>query len=86
MMPQLLTVRVHEHRKRPFRIWIPVLPVLLLLSPFLILAVLILALLGLAYGRNPIRAFTGTWGLVTGLQGLEVDIVEARTAVRISFN
>jgi hypothetical protein len=85
MMPNLLTVRVHETHRRPFRIWIPVLPVLLLLSPFLILAVLILAVMGLARGRNPIRAFTGIWGLITGLRGLEVDIVEDRTAVRISF-
>jgi len=84
-MPQLMTVRVHEKQGRPFRIWIPVLPVLLLLSPLLILAVLLLALVGLARGRNPIRAFTGTWWLITGLRGLEVDVVEDRTAVRISI-
>ena len=34
-MPQLLTVRVKRPEHRPIRIWIPVLPVALMLSPIL---------------------------------------------------
>ena len=43
MMPQLLTVRVKRPAGRPIRIWVPVLPVLLLFSPVVVLAALVAA-------------------------------------------
>jgi hypothetical protein len=51
MMPQLLTVRVHHPRRRPVRVWIPVLPVVLVFSPVLIVAALVAA--GLVVARRP---------------------------------
>ena len=57
MMPQLLTVRVQRAHGRPVRIWVPVLPVLLVLSPFVLLAAVIAAVACLVYRISLLRAF-----------------------------
>ena len=42
-MPQLVTVRVEHPRGRPIRIWVPILPVVLVFAPIVVLAVLVAA-------------------------------------------
>jgi hypothetical protein len=85
MMPQLLTVRVGRPEGRPIRIWVPVLPVLLVLSPVLILAALVAVVACLIYRIRVLRAFGAGWRFYCALSGTRVDISEGRTAVLVSI-
>jgi hypothetical protein len=84
-MPQLLTMRVARPAGRPIRIWVPVLPVALVLSPFLILAALAAAIACLVYRVSMLRAFGAAWRLFCALPGTRFDVREGRTAVLVSI-
>jgi hypothetical protein len=84
-MPQLVTVRVNHPEGRPIRLWVPVLPVLLVLSPFLILAALLAAVACLMFRVRVMRAFGAGWRLFCALPGTRVDVHEGRTAVLVSI-
>ena len=84
MMPQLVTVRVHSGHGRRIRLWIPLLPVLIVLSPLLLVAVLALAVVCMVYRVNPGRALAAGWGLLSGLHGFKVEIQQGRTEVRVN--
>jgi hypothetical protein len=84
-MPQLVTVRVDRRAGRRIRIWLPVLPVLLVLSPVLILAALAGAVACLIFGVRFIPAFGASWRLFCALPGTRLDVQEGRTAVLVSI-
>jgi hypothetical protein len=84
-MPQLLTVRVKRPDGRPVRIWVPVLPVLLVFSPVVALAVLVAAVACLVYRINMVRALATGWRIVSALPGTRVDIEQGRTAVLVAI-
>lgn len=84
-MPQLLTVRVKRPRGRPIRIWVPVLPVALLLLPILVLAALIAAVACLVYHISVVRALVTSWSVVSALPGTRVDITQGRMAVLVAI-
>jgi hypothetical protein len=84
-MPQLLTVRVKRPDGRPIRIWVPVLPAVLVLSPVLVLAVLAAAVACLVY-RVWVGPALGTgWRIVSALPGTRVDVEQGRTAVLVTI-
>lgn len=85
-MPQLLTMRVARPAGRPIQIWVPVLPLMLVLSPFLILAVLAAAVACLVYRVSVMQAFGAGWRLFCALPGTRFDVREGRTAVRVSIH
>jgi hypothetical protein len=85
MMPQLLTVRVKRPDGRPIRIWVPVLPVLLVLSPVLVLAVVVAAVACLWYQISLPRALGTGWRIISALPGTRVDIEDGRTAVLVTI-
>jgi hypothetical protein len=85
MMPQLLTVRVTRPQRRSVRIWVPVLPTVLLLGPLLILAALAAAVACLMYGVRVGPAFGNSWRLFCALQGTRIDIREGPTTVLVSI-
>jgi hypothetical protein len=85
MMPQLLTVQVRRPEGRPIRLWVPVLPVVLVLSPFLILAALAGVVACLMFGVKVVQAFSAGWRLFWALPGTRVDVLEGRTAVLMSI-
>ena len=85
MMPQLLTVRVKRPSGRLTRIWVPVLPVVLVLSPFLIVAALVAAIACLVYRIRLALAFGTGWRLFCALPGTRVDVHGGRTAVLVSI-
>lgn len=84
-MPQLVTVRVARPDRRPIRIWVPVLPVVLVFSPVLVLAVLAAAVACLVYRVSVVRALGAGWRLVSALPGTRVDLEERHTAFLISI-
>jgi len=85
VIPQLLTMRVARPAGRPIRIWVPVLPVMLVLSPLLILAALAVTIACLVYRVSVLRVFGAGWRLFCALPGTRFDIREGRTAVLVSI-
>jgi hypothetical protein len=84
MMPQLLTVRVERPRRRPLRIWIPVVPVLLVFSPVLVLLALAATAACLWFRIRVLRTLRAGWRLVCALPGTRVAIGHGRVAVLVS--
>lgn len=85
MIPQLLTARIKRPDRRPIRIWVPVLPVVLVFSPVLVPAVLVAAVACLVYRVNVVRALGAGWRIVSALSGTRVDIEQGRTAVLVTI-
>ena len=84
-MPQLVTVRVKRPAGRPIRIWIPVIPVVLVFSPVVVLAVLVAAVACLVYRVSSVRALRTGWRIVSALPGTRVDIEQGLTAVLVAI-
>ena len=84
-MPQLLSVRVKRPDGRPIRIWVPVLPVVLVFSPVVVLAVLVAAVACLVYRVRVVRALGTGWRIVSALPGTRVDVEQGRTAVLVTI-
>ncbi|MCC5576150.1 hypothetical protein IMZ11_10935 [Microtetraspora sp. AC03309] len=85
MMPQLMTVRVKRPNRRRIRIWVPVLPVALVLSPVVVLAALAAAVACLIYRVDAVRALGTSWRIVSALPGTRIDIEHDRTAVHVAI-
>ncbi|MDG4832194.1 hypothetical protein O7627_23200 [Solwaraspora sp. WMMD1047] len=84
-MPQLVTMRVDRASGRPIRIWIPMLPVLLVFLPIVVLAVLAAVVACLGYRVDVVRALGAGWRTVSALSGTRVDIRQGRTAVLVAI-
>jgi hypothetical protein len=84
-MPQLLTVRVKRPDGRPIRIWVPVLPVVLVFAPILVLATLVAAVACLVYRVSVVRALGTSWRVVSALPGTRFDLEQGRTAVLVTI-
>ncbi len=84
-MPQLVTVRVDRPDRRPVRIWVPVLPVVLVFLPIVVLAVLVAVVACLVRGVGPVRAVGTAWRVVSALPGTRVDVEQGRTALLVSI-
>jgi hypothetical protein len=85
MMPQLVTVRVARPDHRPIRIWLPVLPLVLVFAPVVVLAVLGAAVACLIYSVSVVRALGAGWRVVSALPGTRVHFEEGRTAVLVTI-
>ena len=86
MMPQLVTVRVRGKHGRSHRFWIPLLPIVLVLSPVLILAAVVAFIACLIYRINPFRMLGGLWRLFSATRGSRFDIEQGRTAVLVTIS
>ncbi|MET9387815.1 hypothetical protein ABZY09_44170 [Streptomyces sp. NPDC002928] len=83
MMPRLVTVRHRRPDGRWLRLYVPFLPVLLVLSP-LLLTVLTGLVACLATRVSPVGALCGTGQLLWALPGTRFVIEQGRTAVLVS--
>ncbi|GIF72288.1 hypothetical protein [Asanoa siamensis] len=84
MIPQLVTVRSRGRDGRRRRFFIPVLPVLLVLSPLLLLAVLAGLVACVVFRINPGGALRGVGQVLLALPGSQFEIEEGRTAFLVS--
>lgn len=84
MIPYLVTVRYRGPDGRGLRLYVPVLPVLLALSPLLLLAVLAGLVACLVTGVSPVGALRGTGHLLRALPGTRIEVEEGRTALTVS--
>jgi hypothetical protein len=80
-MPQLVTLRVTRRDRRTIRIWVPVLPVVLVLSPLVVLVVLAVVVACLMYDVSVLRALGGGWRFVCALPGARCYLDDGRMAV-----
>jgi hypothetical protein len=85
MIPNLVTVRHRRPDGRWLRLYVPILPVLLVLSPLLLLAVLAGLVACLATRVSPIGALRGTAQLLRALSGTRIEIEQGRTALLVSI-
>jgi hypothetical protein len=84
VIPHLVTVGYRRPGGRWLRLYIPVLPVLLVLSPLLLLAVLAGLVACRATEVSPAGALRGTGQLLRALRGTRIEIEQGRTAVQVS--
>ncbi|TDC20655.1 hypothetical protein E1265_21165 [Streptomyces sp. 8K308] len=84
MIPQLVTVRHRRPDGRWRRLYVPVLPVVLLLSPLLLLAVLGGVIACLIFRIGPVGALRGVGRLLWALPGARFEMEQGRTAVLVS--
>ena len=85
MTPQVTTVPVHSGRDRRVRLWIPLLPIYLVLSPLLVLLTLVLLVACVVYRVNPFRALGAGAHLLWALRGFQVQIKQGRTEVLVKL-
>ncbi|MEV4019371.1 hypothetical protein AB0J35_53695 [Nonomuraea angiospora] len=85
MMPQLVTVGVKRPDRRRIRIWVPVLPAVLVLSPLVVLAVLGAVVACRIYRLSVVRALGTGWRIVCALPGTRFDVEYSRTAVLVAI-
>lgn len=84
MIPQLVTVRYRRPGGGHRRLWIPVLPVALVLSPLLLLAALGGVIACLIYEIRPWAALRGVGRLLWTLPGTRFEMEQGRTAVLVT--
>ncbi|MFD7508152.1 hypothetical protein ACFV5N_02210 [Streptomyces sp. NPDC059853] len=82
-MPQLVTVRWRRYDGRRRRLFVPVLPVVLLLSPVLLLAVVGGLIVCRAHRVRPLGALAGVARLVWALPGTRFAVEQGTTDVRV---
>ena len=84
MIPQLVTVRNRRPDGRWLRLYVPVVPALLVLSPLLLLAVLAGLVACAVTGISPVGALRGAGQLLWALPGTRFEVEQGRTAVLVS--
>ncbi|MGW0533288.1 hypothetical protein [Streptomyces sp. NPDC003032] len=84
MIPQLVMVRYRRADGRRRRLYVPVLPVALVLSPLLLLAVLGGVIACLATRVSPVGALRGAGQLLWALPGTRFELEQGRTAFLVS--
>jgi hypothetical protein len=84
MIPQLMVVRVKYPDGRPISLWIPVIPMLIVLAPLLVLGAVAACL---KYRVDIGRAFAYGWGFLAALRGTHVDVKQGgHTSVLVSID
>ncbi|MEV0777113.1 hypothetical protein ACIBLA_19640 [Streptomyces sp. NPDC050433] len=84
MIPYLVTVRYRRADGRRLRLYVPVLPVLVLLSPLLLLALTAGLVACRVTGVSAVGALRGAGQVLWALPGTRFEMEQGRTALRIS--
>jgi hypothetical protein len=82
-MPQVITVRVRGVRGKGVRLWIPLVPVFVLLSPLVALVIAGLVIACLCLRISPSRALPALWQLWCATRGTRIEIEQGRVAVLV---
>ena len=83
MIPQLVTLGYRGPSGRLRRLFVPVVPTVLILSPLLLLALLGGLVVGRVYGVSPLAALRGTGRFLGALPGTVVEIEDNQTTMLI---
>ncbi|MFJ6014108.1 hypothetical protein [Streptomyces sp. NPDC092952] len=85
MIPQLVTVGLRRSDGRRRRLYVPVLPVALLLAPLLLLAAVAAPVACLVLRVSPVGALLGAGRLLWALPGTRFEIEQGRAALLVSI-
>ncbi|WP_425865270.1 hypothetical protein [Micromonospora sp. DT63] len=78
-------MKVDRPGHRPIRLWVPVLPVVLLLFPVVVLVALAAIVACLVFRIGAVRALGAGWRVISALPGARFDIEQGRTAVLVAI-
>ncbi|MGH4029137.1 hypothetical protein ACQB60_09415 [Actinomycetota bacterium Odt1-20B] len=84
MIPQLVTVRYRRTDGRRRRVFVPVVPVLLVLSPLLLLALLAGLVACVVFRMSPVGPLRGVWLVAWALPGTRFEIEQGPWALLVS--
>lgn len=84
-MPQVVRVQIRQPNHRTFRLWIPVLPVLIVVSPLFVLATVPAVIACLVWRVDPIRALVATGRLLCAVKGTTVEVDQPGACVLIDI-
>ena len=84
MMPQLVTIHNRRRDGRWLRLYVPILPVLVVLSPILLLAVLGGLVACLVFRISPAGAARAIGHLLMALRGTQIELEQGHMAVLVS--
>ena len=84
MMPSLVTVRYRRGNGRRVRLFVPVLPALLVLSPLVLLVMLGGMAACVVFRVSPVGALRGLAQLLGALPGTRIEVSQGSTAVLIN--
>jgi uncharacterized membrane protein len=73
MIPLVAVVSLRNQQSRPFRLWIPLFLVWLLLLPAVVLLSPVILIAGMACRVNPFRALAVTWQILSAVSDTEVQ-------------
>ncbi|MFE9426629.1 hypothetical protein ACFYNO_27115 [Kitasatospora sp. NPDC006697] len=85
MLPQLVTVGWRRADGRRRRLFVPVVPVALVLSPLLLLAALGGVIACLIFRISSLGALAGLWRVVRALPGSRLELDDGHLAFQISI-
>lgn len=77
-MPQLVTIRFTRPGHRPVRLWVPVLLLVIVLSPILLSALLGGVIACQIYDMRVRRTIAGVWRVIAALPGSRFDFEHGR--------
>jgi hypothetical protein len=81
MMPPLL-LRLHVARNgRRFGLWLPLFLAWLIILPFAVVTVPVVAIVLALLGRHPLRLFAAWWSLVCAIPGSRIEVNDRRGVV-----
>jgi hypothetical protein len=83
VIPQLITVQYRHPGGRWLRLYVPVLPLLVLLSPLVMLAVLGGVVACRLFGVRPLAALRDIGQLLRALPGTRLELDDGQTALLI---
>ncbi|MCP2342463.1 hypothetical protein [Actinomadura rupiterrae] len=84
MIPQLVTVRHRRRSGRWMRLYVPVVPVALVLSPLLVVGVVAGLVACRVYRMRPMGVLRAVWQVLRALPGTRFEMEQGRTAVLVS--
>jgi hypothetical protein len=84
-MPQLVTVRMRTERGHRFCVWIPVIPVLILVSPLLLLGILGIAITSWIMKIRAGAVLLGLGRVIWSLGGTRIEVRQGPTRMLISL-
>jgi len=74
MIPMVAVLRVERPLRRRVRLWLPLFLLWLLALPVLIIALPVVAMILIAWRRNPLRLFAAYWNVLSAVPGSHVEM------------
>jgi uncharacterized membrane protein len=83
MIPFVAVVSLHDRESRTFRVWVPLVLVWLLFLPLLVLLSPLILIAALACRVNPLRGFAVLWEILSALRKTELEVDHRSAGVSI---